>query len=710
MTELPLNAWLVPFVAAFGAGALAVFILLRPWAEAFHKRVALALGLTALVELSGAMVLFLPSDAAFFRQAGLSLEFLRMVALFLAGAALIGQSAAEPDRGVERRAWLVLAVGGLGAVGAWWGAFAGIDEMAEGAALVPLGPIGRPLHMVMLLGLVLALAQLESVLRASRDPFRFRIKYVILGLCAFAGFELYVTTQTLLLGAWRVHHALLSGITTLACVGLVGFGLGRMRLARTLGRVSVSSQALYGSFTLLGVGLYVLGLGLLGEALRLSGRTLSVGATELAVFLVTLALVAGASSRALRARFRDLVGRHLLRSRYDYRTKWLEVTDAFRGVESAEQVLDRLLDQLARTFGAPWLAIFLRYDADDRFHRVRSVNIEPPPDPIGKDHPVAAALARVDGPVELPAAEGGESDGFAAATRAVLGVPLRGAGELLGFVTLGPGPGGGGYDRDDRDLLRAIAHHAGVLLAHAHMADDRQAAAELDALNRFAAFYLHDFKNLTARLSLVAQNAAKHGEDPEFRAEAMKTVARTAEQMGELMAQLSRRSPGHGRVAAVDMADLVATTLRSLGPNSGVELAVAGGGLGLVVAVPEQLQQVLLNLVLNARRALEQAGSSAGVRVSLEGGDGRVRLEVADSGAGIAPERLRTLFQPFQSGAAGGFGIGLYESKRIVESYRGTLRVESEVGRGTRVVVELPAVASGAAISQGALVAERKTP
>jgi hypothetical protein len=483
-----------------------------------------------------------------------------------------------------------------------------------------------------------------------------------------------------------------------------------MRLARTLERVSVSSQALYGSFTLLGVGLYVLGLGLLGEALRLSGRTLSVGATELAVFVVTLALVAGASSRALRARFRDLVGRHLLRSRYDYRTKWLEVTDAFRGVESAEQVLDRLLDQLARTFGAPWLAIFLRYEADDRFHRVRSVNIEPPPDPIGKDHPVAAALARVDGPVELPAAEAGESDGFAAATRAVLGVPLRGAGELLGFVTLGPGPGGEGYDRDDRDLLRAIAHHAGVLLAHARMADDRQAAAELDALNRFAAFYLHDFKNLTARLSLVAQNAAKHGEDPEFRAEAMKTVARTAEQMGELMAQLSRRSPGHGRVAAVDMADLVATTLRSLGPNSGVELAVAGGGLGLVVAVPEQLQQVLLNLVLNARRALEQAGSSARVTVSLAGANGRVRLEVADSGPGIAPERLRTLFQPFQSGAAGGFGIGLYESKRIVESYRGTLRVESEVGRGTRVVVELPAVASEAAVSQGALVAERKTP
>ena len=78
-----------------------------------------------------------------------------------------------------------------------------------------------------------------------------------------------------------------TGIVTLVAVGMVAFGLGRMRLTRTLGRVSLSSQALYGSFTLLGVGLYLLGVGLVGEALRLSGRTLSVGAAELAVFVVT---------------------------------------------------------------------------------------------------------------------------------------------------------------------------------------------------------------------------------------------------------------------------------------------------------------------------------------------------------------------------------------------------------------------------------------
>ncbi len=700
MTELPLNAWLVPLAAAFAAAGLAVFVLIRPWAESFHRRVAFVLGLTALVEVAGAALLFVPSDAVVLRKTALSFEFLRMAALYLAAAALIGRTAREADPTTQTRSWIATVAAIAGVVGAWWGGFAGIDEMAEGAGLVRLGPAGHPLHVALLVGLVLALAQLESVLRASRDPVRYRIKFVILGLCALAGFELYVTSQTLLIGGWRVHHALLSGIASVVSVGLMAFGFGRMRLARTLGRVSVSPQALYGSFSLLGVGLYLLGVGLLGQALRLSGRTFSVGAAELAVFVATLVLVAIASSRAARARFRDQVARHLLRSRHDYRTKWLEVTDAFRGAESGEQVLDRLLDVLARTFAAPRLSIFMRYEADDRFHQVRSVNIEEPPAPIGHEHPVVAAIAKVDEPTELPPPAMAERDAFLEATRAVLGVPLRGAGELIGFVTLSPVPGGSSYDVDDRDLLRAIAHHAGVLLAHARLAEDRQASAELDALNRFAAFYLHDFKNLAARLSLVSQNAAKHGDDPEFRAEAMKTVARTSEQMGELLAQLSRRSPGHGRVAPLEIEPLVDATLRSLGPESGVRLTVEGRP-GQVLAAPEQLQQVILNLVLNAKRAVGQAGAGAPIDVTLRGCDnGSLRLEVADRGPGIPAERMRTLFQPFQSGAAGSFGIGLYESKRIVESYRGTLRVESESGRGTRVLVELPAVAAPSAVTQ----------
>jgi signal transduction histidine kinase len=117
--------------------------------------------------------------------------------------------------------------------------------------------------------------------------------------------------------------------------------------------------------------------------------------------------------------------------------------------------------------------------------------------------------------------------------------------------------------------------------------------------------------------------------------------------------------------------------------------------------------------VLNAKEATERkgpGGDAPAVRVRLSGTAGLARLEVVDSGPGIPTERLRNLFQPFQSSAPGGFGIGLYESKRIVESYRGMLRVESEPGKGTRVVVELPSIAPGAAVVQTSATGKESKP
>src|SRR5205823_4841405 len=107
-------------------------------------------------------------------------------------------------------------------------------------------------------------------------------------------------------------------------------------------------------------------------------------------------------------------------------------------------------------------------------------------------HPLIAALMRTDEPLD---AWGG------------LCVPIRCSGELLAFVSLSESLRGHVYGIDDRDLLRAISHHVGVLLSHARLAEERRAGLELEALHRLSAFCLHDLKNLTTRLSLVLQNA-----------------------------------------------------------------------------------------------------------------------------------------------------------------------------------------------------------
>jgi len=404
-------------------------------------------------------------------------------------------------------------------------------------------------------------------------------------------------------------------------------------------------------------------------------------------------------SRTARTEMQRFLNRYFYRSKYDYRQKWLEVTDAFESCRTVDEILDRLLDVVGRTFGSGRIAVWIRYEADDRFHQVRSVNLEAPPSPFPPSHPVLRALAFSDLALKLGTLEAGAKDraewvAFREATRAVLCAPIRTEGQLIGFLTLGP-ERGGDYGPDDRNLLRAMSHHAGVLLAHARMSEDRREAAELEALHRVSAFCVHDLKNLAASLSLVARNAEKHGSDPAFQQSALQTVTRTSEKIMGLVRRLSRRSAEPAPVAGPgDVGGAIDETLASLDVPLRSRVRREGGPVPAVAATRDELHQLLLNLLLNAADALEdvkdEAPARQEIRIRTAVEADRVVLSVMDRGPGLSNETLGTLFRPFRSTKDGGLGLGLYECKRIVESHGGRILVQSEVGKGTEFRVELP--------------------
>ncbi|MEN6577796.1 MAG: ATP-binding protein, partial [Phycisphaerales bacterium] len=99
------------------------------------------------------------------------------------------------------------------------------------------------------------------------------------------------------------------------------------------------------------------------------------------------------------------------------------------------------------------------------------------------------------------------------------------------------------------------------------------------------------------------------------------------------------------------------------------------------------LKQVLLNLFINAQQAMD-AGGELMIHTARQGQ--YAVIHVNDTGRGIPPERLPTLFRPYQSSRSGGMGLGLATAKKIIEAHRGRIGVHSEPGKGTSFTIELP--------------------
>jgi signal transduction histidine kinase len=123
---------------------------------------------------------------------------------------------------------------------------------------------------------------------------------------------------------------------------------------------------------------------------------------------------------------------------------------------------------------------------------------------------------------------------------------------------------------------------------------------------------------------------------------------------------------------------------------------------------PGEIQQVLLNLLTNARQAMPRGGRIT-IRIAPDAAAGTVDLTVRDTGGGIPPDRLPKIFDRFyttkqgpDASGKGGTGVGLAMCREIIEAHQGKIRVESTVGIGTSFTLKLPA-APAAEISSSAI-------
>jgi putative PEP-CTERM system histidine kinase len=266
-------------------------------------------------------------------------------------------------------------------------------------------------------------------------------------------------------------------------------------------------------------------------------------------------------------------------------------------------------------------------------------------------------------------------------------VPLLHYERLLGVVALARPPHARTLDWVDFDLLRVIGRQLASYLAEQVSQVALGEVHRFDEFNRRIAFVMHDIKNLASQLALLARNAEKHAEKPEFRADMLVTLRNSSDKLNALLARLGRYgAQGHESVCPV----AVAPVLRGIAERYRMqhEVTVIEAVDCAVQAQPEALEQAIVHLVQNA---VEASDENQPVLLQARRESSEVVIEVTDSGPGMMPEFVRSrLFKPFHSSKPGGFGIGAFEAREIVRAMGGRLEVESHEGLGSRFSIRLP--------------------
>lgn len=570
-----------------------------------------------------------------------------------------------------------------------------VERGSSGERLLTVGFRGQLACAGVLLAVLLASARLEELWRRARQPLRYQLKFSLLGLALLPLTSLYVTSSFLLQGRWFSELAVAHSSVTALGLALSAAGLLRLRQpADWRGLLDPEAANRSVSLGLAGVFLMVLGA---AAAVLPRGATLSEYVLGITLLAATgVALTALMASRYVRTVLGRFFARTFRRSKYDYRSKWLEVVEAFHGVTSTDAILDRLVRLLGQTFSAARMSVWLQSGADRRFHQVRSVNVEPAPPPLEMSHPLIVAATASPEVRRLEDLGMPQDDEFCQATRARVVAPIW-SGSLLGLVVLSDDLLQAPYDQDDVDLLHAISSHAGLLLAHVALLARQQAGAEARALHDVSLFCIHDLKNLAGRLSLVAQNAKRFGDDPEFQKSALRTVSSTVHRMTALIERLSTRgelTPDSGPGGEdADLFQALGAATQTTKDGVKVHAPDAPCQRSRVGMSQAALDAVLLNLVTNAEQAL---GAGGEIAIEATEREGQWQVTIRDDGEGIDPRSLATLFEPFHSTKRTGLGVGLYQCRRILEAAGGSILVESEVGVGTSVRLTLPAVTPGA--------------
>ncbi|MEK6802960.1 MAG: ATP-binding protein [Nitrospirota bacterium] len=282
---------------------------------------------------------------------------------------------------------------------------------------------------------------------------------------------------------------------------------------------------------------------------------------------------------------------------------------------------------------------------------------------------------------------------------------------LVGFCNLGRRANHGMYSTEELALLKTLAQHAAIAIDNALLYEDLRRSQllmrrtdRLRSLETMAGGFAHEIRNPLTSIKTFVQLAPERRDDVEFMEQFSQVVCEDVERIERLVHEiLDYARYMTPKLTQESLNDVVSSCLYFIEVKASSKAITIqkelASDLPYVKLDRQQIKQVLLNLFINAMEAI---GGDQGGRLSVRTrklvkpvNEPWVQIEVEDSGPGIDPQDLDHIFDPFyttkhESGEREGTGLGLTIAHQIVQEHGGYVEVASEVGHGTRFMVNLP--------------------
>jgi len=242
----------------------------------------------------------------------------------------------------------------------------------------------------------------------------------------------------------------------------------------------------------------------------------------------------------------------------------------------------------------------------------------------------------------------------------------------------------------NRVLTQEVQHKTEELRqSHARLLRSERFAAVGEA----AAYVSHEIKNPLMVIGGFARQLERSPEIPESASAKLHIIADEVKRLeyflGELRDFTRPAAPDKQEADLNELVQEVATMMQETAKENNIHLAVnLDSNLPRVYFDPNQMKQVLINLIKNSLEAIDSGGK---ITLTTDSLDGQVRLSVTDTGKGIEPEIIQDIFNPFFTTKKTGTGLGLAVINKIIEDHYGFITVESTKGKGTTFAVTLPA-------------------